>query len=508
MRILMKKFTVTFLTAMVFTVVSMLSCFSVSAVEQEIDMSITMEEYKELNDVPVVAANDIVIETDNKTYSFYDQLDENNQAAYDAMEAAWTTPDATPITFSLSSKISYEAESSDINDWTDEQRSEFWALVFATFQTGQVAFEYDYPEVFWYDKNLMQVSIGSSTSYNFRQGVYTIKISKIQLTPAVKEIFGDEETATVAQNLLEEKIADFEVIGDDYYTKLKYMHDYVANAVTYDLTAPYTDTAYGMFVEPYSIICEGYAEAMVLLCRKEGIPCISVIGNVKIEENMAHMWNYVMMEDGNWYGIDATWDDLDEEDNPIKHQYFLNGSENFLPSHTIDNEYITPGFIYPELNATDYVYGSDEQVVTTTLTTTATETTTTTVTTKSETETTTTSKAVTTEAPVVTTTTAITTTITTTKVTITTTEKTTTAVTTSEEVTVTTVTEPIDEFVKGDFNENGYIDLGDVVALQKLIVKIVTIEKTDYNYDLNDDERLNIWDYVILLKLINIEFSK
>lgn len=487
MRFLMKKFTVTFLTAMVFTVVSMLSCFSVSAVEQQVDMSITMEEYKELTDVPVVAANDIVIETDNKTYSFYNQLDENNQVAYDAMEASWLQPNSNRITFSLSEKISYETESTEISEWSDEQRKEFWGIVFATFQTGQVAFEYDYPEIFWYDKNKMQVSLGSSISYNFFKGVYTIKINKIHLTPAVKDVFGDEAVALDAQNFLIDSIEHFEVIGDDYYTKLKYMHDYIAKTVTYDLEAPYNDTAYGIFVDPYSIICEGYAEAMVLLCRKEGIPCISVIGNVKMDENMAHMWNYVMMEDGKWYAIDTTWDDLDKSDNPLKYEYFLKGSESFLPLHTPDNEYVTPGFVYPELSETDYVYDSDEPPVTTSVTETITTTSTVT------------SAEIQTEKSEITSTTETTTT----KVTSTSIEKVTaTIVTTTEEVI--TTTEPVDEIVKGDFNRNGYIDIGDIVALQKLIVKIIPIEASDYDYDLNNDNRINIWDYMILAKQVSI----
>lgn len=460
----MKKFTVTLLTAIIFTIASMLGCFNVAAEQQEMTMSISMEEYKELVDVPEILS-DHIIEADNKTYSFYSQLDNNNKAAYDAMEAAWLQPNTSPISFSLSDKITYDTETKNFSDWTDDQKSEFWQMVFSAFQTGEVVFEYDYPEIFWYDKNLMQVSIGSSTSYNFRKGVYTMTVSKVQLTPTVKEVFGDEATALEAQNFLAEKIADFNVEGDDYYTKLKYMHDYISKNVVYKLDAPYNDTAYGLFAEPYNIICEGYSEAMALLCRKEGIPCIEVIGNVKMEQNMAHMWNYVMMEDGNWYAVDVTWDDLDDEDNPVKYQYFLKGSESFLKNHIPDDEYITPGFVYPQLSADDYVYG-DEPIVTTVVTTSV--------------------EALTSESTVteITKTTSV--------------SETATTVTTS--ITTTTVTVPEENPVKGDFNENGIVDLGDVVALQKKLVKIDEIKITDYEYELNDDGKINVWDLVILKK--------
>ncbi len=518
----MKKFTLTFLTAMVFTVVTMLSCFTVSAEETEMTMSISMEEYKELADMPTVAADDVSIETDNKTYSFYSQLDSNNQVAYDAMEANWIEPTTETATFNLVDTISYSVESTDISEWTEEQTSEFWNLVFSTFQTGQVAFEYDYPEVFWYDKNLMQISIGTSSKYDFRNRCYVLTVSKIELIPVIKTLFGDEQTALDAQNFLIEQIAMFEVEGDDYYSKIKYIHDYIINNVVYEMDAPYTDTAYGLFVEPYNIICEGYAEAFLMLCRKEGIPCISVIGNFEVENNIAHMWNYVMMEDDNWYAVDVTWDDLDNPDNPIKYQYFLKGSESFLDNHVPDNDLITPGFVYPELSLSDYVYGSEE-LITPAVTTTAVETTTTvsetaeltTMTTITiPTETTTTKATTTITTPTETTTTKVTTTVTTTAKPTTTTIKTTTITTTTKLNTTTPVTTtvvtttqsttipPIEEVVKGDFNQNGIVDIGDVIALKKKLIKAEPIETDDFEYSLNDDNILNIWDYVILLRIL------
>ena len=49
-------------------------------------------------------------------------------------------------------------------------------------------------------------------------------------------------------------------------------------------------------------VCEGYARAFKVLCDKLGIPCVLVDG-------ANHMWNYVQMEDGKWYGVDVTWND-------------------------------------------------------------------------------------------------------------------------------------------------------------------------------------------------------
>ena len=89
----------------------------------------------------------------------------------------------------------------------------------------------------------------------------------------------------------------FTVEGTDNYSKIKYIHDSIIKRVNYDLSAPYYDTALGFFIEPYGIVCEGYSKAMKILCDKENIPCILVVGNINLETNFAHMWNYVQMED-------------------------------------------------------------------------------------------------------------------------------------------------------------------------------------------------------------------
>ena len=37
-----------------------------------------------------------------------------------------------------------------------------------------------------------------------------------------------------------------------------------------------------------------------------------------------HMWNNIKMDDGDWYNLDLTWDDAN--DNRISYSYFLVGS--------------------------------------------------------------------------------------------------------------------------------------------------------------------------------------
>lgn len=96
-------------------------------------------------------------------------------------------------------------------------------------------------------------------------------------------------------------------------------------------------------------VCEGYARAMKVLCDRIGIPCILMAGDgcaTPTSNPIGHMWNYVQMEDGNWYAIDATWDDpyignLNKAVSGYEsHNWFLLGSTvevaedwTFLDSH-------------------------------------------------------------------------------------------------------------------------------------------------------------------------------
>ncbi|MGN0613686.1 MAG: transglutaminase domain-containing protein [Porcipelethomonas sp.] len=520
----MKKFTVTFMTLLVFTAVSVLGCFTVSAEGQEQTASISMEEYLELAGTES-AASDYTISSNENSPLFYDQLDSNNKAAYNAMKA-WLEPSTDPVTITLPSPVTYEASSTDMSGWSDDQLQEFWSLVMDTIRGGETALTFDYPELFWYDRKTISISISYSTSYSFKKKMYTLTVNKVIATPAVKDAYTDVSTAAEYEALLEQMINDFDVEGSDYYTKVKYIHDYIAGNVTYSLTAPYCDTALGVFIDPYQILCEGYSKAVKLLCDKEGIPCVLVVGNVNTTTNMAHMWNYIQMEDGKWYGLDCTWDDLDSDSNPIKYSYFLKGSSTFLATHTPDDTYITPFFTYPELSETDYVYASSSPEITTAVTTTVTvssttsasvsetvpsspaetastvqttQATTTQTTTAQTTQTTTvqTTTAQTTQSTTVQTTTAQTTQSTTTQ---------STSVSSTSQVTVTTAVSATDITVtvlKGDFNGNGVIEISDAVLLRKKLLKMDDIKAEDFEYELNGDGKLDVFDFILLMRTLN-----
>ncbi|MCD8157714.1 MAG: hypothetical protein LUD77_02130 [Clostridiales bacterium] len=146
-----------------------------------------------------------------------------------------------------------------------------------------------------------------------------------------------------------------------YYEKLKYMHDSLCNQTSYNYSSlllyfgdesfRYTHAASGIVVLNNQVVCEGYAKAYKYLCDQADIPCLIITST-------DHMWNVVQMEDGEWYGVDCTWDD----GSSISHSYFLKGTAVFE-----DHSYTNP-FSF------DLAYGDYEYTTTTTETTTETTT--------------------------------------------------------------------------------------------------------------------------------------
>lgn len=176
-----------------------------------------------------------------------------------------------------------------------------------------------------------------------------------------------------------------EIVSDgSRYEVVKSIHDYICETVDYNHKAAsenppaYYDTgwyqtAYSAFYPISSnretevkTVCAGYATAFKVLCDVYGIPCVTVRGSVDSGE--LHMWNYVKMDDGKWYAVDATWDDQTENTGEIYYNNFLVGASTLTNSGlTFSERHINMGywdsykrylFAYPELS--DKEYESDD----------------------------------------------------------------------------------------------------------------------------------------------------
>ena len=98
--------------------------------------------------------------------------------------------------------------------------------------------------------------------------------------------------------------------------KVLFLHDHLGEVCEYDLSYEMSD-AYATMLGG-TAVCQGYALAMNLLCRKVGIPCYAVTS-----DELNHMWNVVQIG-GHWYHVDATFDDSAPDMlGHITHNYLL-----------------------------------------------------------------------------------------------------------------------------------------------------------------------------------------
>lgn len=150
---------------------------------------------------------------------------------------------------------------------------------------------YDSPDLFWCEIN------GARYSYNNAGHVTS-------LSPGYNALAAD-----IPGNTAKLEAAVSEALADIWSLptaaeKSKYAHDYLTHHVSYDLNAPYNQTAYSALVG-HSSVCAGYSHAFQYLMQKSGIPCAYVLG---YSTGGYHAWNVVLL-DGEHYAMDVTWDD-------------------------------------------------------------------------------------------------------------------------------------------------------------------------------------------------------
>ncbi len=323
--------------SIIVAVIVLLSCFSMCAVakEPEPDGYVVVEGEDVVNFSPEVTLpkRDNITDdfTANKFYGdsidpdsaylFYDQLSDSEQVIYSKFLLSGVAE-----TFQV--QLEYQATGATV----DAAITNVKAIISKEVKEALTAAVEDNPYYFWmsgygYSFNYYQYS--TTDGYGVATGTITIRIN---IDTNSYTDYADVEEKLVA---LVEAVEAAPVNGITRYEKVKSIHDYIYNINEYpeqqgtfsDGSPWYGPMAHqptGVFLNGYAV-CEGYAEAMKLLCDREGIPCITVLGT---GNGGAHKWNYVKMEDGLWYLIDATWNDQSAN---VFYDYFLTGADTVAP---------------------------------------------------------------------------------------------------------------------------------------------------------------------------------
>lgn len=185
------------------------------------------------------------------------------------------------------------------------------------------AFTMDHPEVFWLTNRYTYGTAGNQ--------------SVIQLYSYVSGAECSKRISSL-NNSINDIISGIPSDLNEYHLE-KYIHNTLLAGCTYAKGVELAEdgweefTVYGALVNG-SAVCEGYAHAMCLLLNKVGIDCYYVNG---YGENAPHMWNVVNIG-GDWYHLDATWDDNENayfnyfnlSDDKVKEDHIIEASVDKL----------------------------------------------------------------------------------------------------------------------------------------------------------------------------------
>lgn len=107
------------------------------------------------------------------------------------------------------------------------------------------------------------------------------------------------------------------------------LHDSLVNDVSYDKKSGPNCTT---MLLKHKGVCDAYSRCMYLMLNMLNIPCHMVVGKAKGE---AHAWNLVQLERGEWYHVDATWDDpcMPGKTSLLRHTYFCLSDDEIRSDH-------------------------------------------------------------------------------------------------------------------------------------------------------------------------------
>lgn len=265
--------------------------------------------------------NRFASEDPNAPYTFYTALNALQKNIYNGLLNASKPQENNVITLTQPITITAWIEDNQliVPDWFAED------LVVGVYAAASALMD-DHPEMFWIG-NLSLIDFDGPYREN-ADGSLTIQVTEIFVDYALPAGYASWNAVKTAYDQMMQVAGSVQITGANRFEKLKNIHDWIAKRVDYDTEFAYATSYYAtsVFLAPYITVCEGYAEAFKMLCDRAGIPCIVVVGDA----GEPHAWNYVKMEDGNWYAVDVTWDDQNYEngDDLIFYDYFLRGANS------------------------------------------------------------------------------------------------------------------------------------------------------------------------------------
>lgn len=197
----------------------------------------------------------------------------------------------------LAAGVEISASSISVYNGSDELSFSDWGMVLDIYKR-------DYGQHFWVNDFSLTSNTNTILTVN---PSYSFEGTRLTQARQLFDIAVNEILAGITEDMSQ-------------FQKELYLHDILAQRITYYEGSSNCHNAYGALVEGFAT-CDGYAEALQYLLHREGIQSFIAIGyayNFKTQEIAAHAWNYVCI-DGKYYQVDLTWNDKEEI---ICHEFF------------------------------------------------------------------------------------------------------------------------------------------------------------------------------------------
>ena len=314
------------------------------------------------------------------TGNYYDQLDATSKRIYNAIyEANKSSASTAKMKLNLTRIFENQKVTKGANGkavYSEETKQAIFAWLSSYVTPAYLALTYDHPELVWLSGAKYTIGYSVYTPL-FESGEISI-ITDLELAGSTFTITPTKDTGVLTGSKVnplfdgtKSQIDAMLPANATTYDKVKAVHDKICSMVSYEnnmqnIGNQYYQTPYSLYYDAdgdgkIETVCAGYAKMMKLQCNKYGIPCVLVTGVTDSGEY--HMWNYVQMENGVWYAVDATWDDQ----STIMYDFFLVGSETyssaafgtkkFVTTHIPSGKWATSAdcvFSYPILSTTAY----------------------------------------------------------------------------------------------------------------------------------------------------------
>ena len=175
----------------------------------------------------------------------------------------------------------------------------------------------DHPEIFWVDCKFSHDSIMNA--------VWSLR--------PVYNSYGEDLAGSQAKfEDAAAKVVDA-AAGMSDVEKERYVHDWLAEHVVYDLDVSDDQNAYSAIVDGRAV-CAGYTRAFQYLMQKLDVPCWFCEGQAFDAEagQESHSWNIVVL-DGEPYNVDVTWAVFEDEDFCFTYYGYYNVADDLFERH-------------------------------------------------------------------------------------------------------------------------------------------------------------------------------